>query len=751
MKNVAALNKKSCTGCGACFSECPINAIEMGYDKEGFPCPTIKLNCVNCGRCAAICPQMKEKTAFLTGITYYAAQCKDKFRTQCSSGGVFGAIAEYIIKSNGIVYGAAFNADFTKLAHKGITKKEHLIQIFKSKYLQSETGECFREIKENLENNRQVVFCGCPCQVDGLKSYLKKDYDNLITIDILCHGVPSPLAYNAFLKEASNGKKDSVKSVDFRDKRYGWGTLLSVKFKEQEDVYYEYYNGNYFRAFLKGLTMRECCYSCRYAQVNRVGDVTIGDFWGIKQISNELDDGQGTSLVICNTYKGENLLKQINKDIRILKKITQESVIAIAEKNNGALIRPTNRPQMRDCFFYHINRGDSFSKAVRYAETSLLDVGIVGWWIETERSNYGSTLTNFALYRHLLSLGLSVAFISPPGFDREYAGEFNKRNRYRMTAKYSAENMRENNKYIDTFIVASDVLWYYNAFIKTGYMFMLDFVDDEKKKISYATSFGNTKQFFPQEERLKAQLLLDRFDNVSVREYEAVDICQNCFGISATHVLDPVFLCDMKHWDCLESQAERRTEGEFLFSYMLDPNGEKVELLKKFADALNLKLVTITDRQFDSEKKNEILNRCGVIRNASIEEVVYHLKNAEYIITDSYHGMCFSIIFRKTFIALVNRARGGARFDTIAQAFNIKDRMIDRIENVFLDSTLMQPMDYSKIEQNIQEEIDRSKAWLKNALFTEKKRRIGSAQDIMLQEIIKLKERVAELERKSKD
>lgn len=742
--NIAILNKKACTGCGACYNICPIKAIDMSYDDEGFPCPEIKSTCINCGKCVDTCPQLKKQSIVLTSAASYAVQCKEKIREKCSSGGVFGAIAEHVIDIGGVVYGAAFNSDFTKLLHIGIKEKKDLKLIYKSKYLQSEINDSFREIKEKIESGKMVAFCGCPCQVDGLKSFLGKNYDNLLTIDILCHGVPSPLAYRVFLKEVANGKEGRITGVDFRDKKFGWGKLLSVSFEQGLDVHYDYYNGNYMRAFSKGFSMRECCFGCRYAQINRVGDITLGDFWGIKQFNSSLDDGKGTSLVICNTKKGEDFFKNINKDINIIKAIHLKEVIKISEKNNGALIRPTYRPQMRDCFFYHIKKGDSFSKSLRYAETSLLDIGIVGWWIETKQSNYGSTLTDFALYKHLLAKGLSVAFVSPPGFDREYAGEFNKRNCYRMTAKYTAEKMGENNKYIDTFIVASDVLWYYDAFIKTGFMFMLDFVDDKKKKISYSTSFGNTKHFFPKEERLKAQLLLNKFDSVSVREYEAVDICKNCFGVSATHVLDPVFLCEMKDWEDLSKQAHKKTKGQFLFAYMLDPNKEKAECLNKFSKKLNLNLVSITDKQFNSTEKNAILDKCGVMCDASIEEFVYHLKNATYIITDSYHGMCFSIIFRKPFIALVNRSRGGSRFDTIAQAFNIGDRMVERIEDIFNESFYSQSMDYERIEGNIQREIERSKTWLNNAIVANKKT-ISSSQEILLEEILKLKEEIKEI------
>jgi hypothetical protein len=202
--------------------------------------------------------------------------------------------------------------------------------------------------------------------------------------------------------------------------------------------------------------------------------------------------------------------------------------------------------------------GDSFTRSLSYAQQARMDVGILGWWIETPYSNYGSTLTDYALYRYLTDKGLSVAMVSPPGFDRAYAGVFNKKYRYRMTANYSKADMKENNKYIDSFVVASDVLWYYDAFIRQGFNFLLDFVDDSKRKISYSTSFGNTVKFFPDSEMPYAKYLMQRFDHVSVREVDGVKICKERFEVDATQVLDPVFICDMKNWEEIEKNATRK-------------------------------------------------------------------------------------------------------------------------------------------------------------------------------------------------
>lgn len=744
--NIQMLERKSCTGCGVCFNICPFHAIEMKADREGFLFPEINEKCVQCGLCAKFCPQLfkTEKTNIAQG--YFAVQCNETLRARGSSGGVFAALAEKVIKEKGIVCGAAFDKTCRTLSHIAVDDSESLARLYKSKYVQSDTGSIYQQVKKYLDNGKLVLFSGCPCQVDGLKKFLNKEYEKLITVDILCHGVPSPLAYNRFLDEVSgNGKKEIV-SVDFRDKKYGWGTLLSVAFSDKT-VHYDYYNGNYFKAFLSGLSMRESCYDCIYSKSDRVGDITLGDFWGAKEYDPSLDDGKGTSLVLCNTQKGKDFLDSVARSFMLFQKLNNKKALELSKRTNAAIVRPTYRPKMRQCFFHHLCKGDSFSDALRYAETSLLDVGILGWWIETPRSNYGSTLTNYALYNYILSLGLSVAMVSPPNFDRKYAGEFNKKYGYRMTAKYAPQDMAENNKYIDTFIVASDVLWYYDAFIKTDYFFMLDFVNDDKRKISYATSFGNTQRFFPKEEILRVHSLLQRFDHISVREYEGVDICKNRLGVQATQVLDPVFICDVSNYDLLAENAERKTKSNFLFAYILDPTKEKADALERIAKKMHLRLVCITDKQFNAEDKVNILKKSGILENASIEELIYHIKNAEFVITDSYHGMCFSLIFRKSFLALVNRARGASRFDTLAEDFGIQDRMLENLDDAINKELLLQPMEYADISDRIDKEIERSRRWLQNALFSHRNK-VFSEYELLLQEIAQLKERIMSIDKK---
>ncbi|MBR5577871.1 MAG: Coenzyme F420 hydrogenase/dehydrogenase, beta subunit C-terminal domain [Lachnospiraceae bacterium] len=719
MKKIDIVPHSACTGCSACYNICPPRAIHMAEESNGFAYPQIDSTCIDCGLCAKICPALSEhKKEADKEVKSYAVWANDELREIAGSGGVFPCLAEYIAEQGGVVYGAAFDEDFRGVSHIAVEKKEELVKTYKSKYLQSKIGEIYQDVKKKAEANIPILFSGTPCQVAGLKAYLNgKQYEYLYTVDILCHGTPSPMAYQKFLDEVCPDKE--IKKVDFRDKKYGWGKLLAIEFTDGT-IHYDYHNGHFFNAFLPGLSMMEACFHCKYANSNRVGDITLGDFWGVSQFKARWDDKRGTSLVLCNSPKGKELFGKIFSKIRCMEEVPLKTVLDISEKANGAIIRPTWEPENHQCFFKHLAKGDSFSKSLRYAEKAIMDVGILGWWIETPYSNYGSTLTSYALYRYLSDEGYSVTVVSPPDFDRKDAGKFNLENRYRMTAKYSPERMHELNQYIDTFIVGSDVLWYYEAFISSGYTFLLDFVDDTKKKISYSTSFGNTETFFPESEIGKAGSLMQRFDRVAVREFEGVEVCKNKFNVEATQVLDPVFLTDSRHWAEFARRAYRKTEGKFLFAYMLDPTPEKAEALQNLARKKNLRLVSVTDKQFNPEEKVNILRNYGILEKATIYELIYHMKNAEFIVTDSYHGLCFSLVFRRNYIVLVNRQRGGSRFDTLAELFDIGGRFAESVKEVMENTNLHEPVDYSVLSSDIERETERCKKWLLEAIEMKK-------------------------------
>ena len=307
-------NKKECTGCTACLNACPRKAISMIEDKCGFLHPTIdQTKCVNCGICHSICPVLNKKENISVNKCYVGYAKENKYKENSSSGGIFPIIAEKILDSNGIVIGATFDEN-NKLIHQAITKKDELIKLKGSKYLQSSLNNIFQFIKENIEEKR-ILFVGTPCQVAGLKSFLRKEYDNLITIDLFCHGVPSPKLFSKYVKELEQKYNERLINYNFRDKSTGWdtysnkATFKDTEFKELQS------NNDYMKLFLHDVALRESCYNCNFKLGNKYSDITLGDFWGVSNFYPNMYDKEGVSAIIVNTNKGLKIFNSISNEL----------------------------------------------------------------------------------------------------------------------------------------------------------------------------------------------------------------------------------------------------------------------------------------------------------------------------------------------------------------------------------------------------------------------------------------------------
>ena len=318
---VLAEKKEYCCGCGACVNTCNANAIDMKCDEYGFEYPSINENkCVGCGKCMDICPYISNNNHYNEPVNTFAAVSKNTDIMDSASGGVFASIATEFLKRGGVVAGSAIENINGKLVPHHITVDNHdkLQSLLGSKYVQSDTTGIFNEIKKYLCENRQVLFSGTPCQVDALYSFLKKDHDNLFTIDLICHGVPSRKMFSDYL-DFIGDKYGKVKDFIFRDKKRGLtyvSRTICEKNSKENVKYIQYGESAYYTFFLQGNTFRDCCYECKYANKKRIGDITIGDFWGIKTQHPELfnsnhkefDADKGISCLLENTPKGKELI-----------------------------------------------------------------------------------------------------------------------------------------------------------------------------------------------------------------------------------------------------------------------------------------------------------------------------------------------------------------------------------------------------------------------------------------------------------
>ena len=320
-------NKNQCCGCTACRNICPKNAITMAEDGCGFFYPQINQSlCVDCGLCKSVC-------AFQNGINitqksdyplFYAVKNKDEaIRKTSSSGGVFATLSEYVLKNDGVVYGAAFN-NAMNVVHMRADNIADCKKFRSSKYVQSRLLNTFRSVRNDLENGLTVLFSGTGCQIVGLKAFLKKDYEKLFLADIICHGVPSPKIFNDYKKFAEGKANSKINYINFRAKKiYGETQDINVKF-ENGKSYCEFPDVDYFKQlFSKNLILRPSCFECKYTNTTRCSDITLGDFWGISKSLPNFDDKKGVSLVIINSQKGKKIMDEISKAFsRLLSFIT---------------------------------------------------------------------------------------------------------------------------------------------------------------------------------------------------------------------------------------------------------------------------------------------------------------------------------------------------------------------------------------------------------------------------------------------
>lgn len=342
-----------CSGCTACLFACPHGAISMGKDGEGFLYPRIDADkCIDCGLCRKVCDSLGE--GGIESPRVYAAYAIDQaVRRASSSGGIFSLLAENILLRGGVVYGAAFDEHF-EVKHIAIENVKQLDLLRGSKYVQSALNDTFAETKENLGGGREILFSGTPCQIGGLKGYLKSDYPNLITVDLVCHGVPSPRVWKKYVDIMKKGADAHIERISFRTKNSSW-KRYAVSFSYENDTAYLRYHWDdpYMRGFLKGLYLRPSCYNCRFKSNNRASDITLADFWGIENVLPEMDDDKGTSLVIANTRKGRRVLSEIKDKMRV-----EEVRMEVLQKYNTAIQCSAKAHPQRAEFFNAINIGD---------------------------------------------------------------------------------------------------------------------------------------------------------------------------------------------------------------------------------------------------------------------------------------------------------------------------------------------------------------------------------------------------------
>ena len=313
------VNSDNCCGCGACSNICGKNAITIQEDENGFIVPAIDTDkCVECHACESVCPRINNPINFHQQQSFYAAYHNSvEVRNSSSSGGMFTAISDYVLDHNGAVVGVIQNPDLTLTMGIAITKEQR-DQFKKSKYVQCRTNDIYLDIRDRLHKGQLVLFTGVPCQVSALRLFLKREYENLICVDILCHGIPSESVFLDYIKYKEKKANHKIVKYNFRDRHssLGWKkTVFSAKYEdgsvEKIDGRFDYYYGLFYR----NVAHRSSCFTCMHKTKERVGDITLGDFWGVDDLIPGIDTYNGVSLLIVNSNKGSNILNAIKNTI----------------------------------------------------------------------------------------------------------------------------------------------------------------------------------------------------------------------------------------------------------------------------------------------------------------------------------------------------------------------------------------------------------------------------------------------------
>lgn len=344
--------KTDCCGCTACANSCPVQCIEIQQDEEGFLYPNVnEIKCINCGTCENVCPVKKDTPSGDIIDAYVVQDIRKNIRESSSSGGGFTAIAEFIISNNGAVYGAAFDENYS-VHHVGVRTFEELSRFRGSKYVQSTMDSVYLQIQNKLSIGEWVLFSGTPCQVSGLKSYLKKEWDKLITVDIACHGVPSPKLWEKYKEWWRKYKKCNFIKVEFRSKKYGYsGSTMRLMFENGSEYSREPLLQFYKNTMFAGLSMRPSCHKCHFKSKKRVSDFTIFDCWDVNEFCPEMDDDRGTTALIIQSEKGKRLISIISKNWK-MKSVNPEKLIC----NDGDMITTSaSANPLRNQFFVDLD------------------------------------------------------------------------------------------------------------------------------------------------------------------------------------------------------------------------------------------------------------------------------------------------------------------------------------------------------------------------------------------------------------
>lgn len=744
-----------CTGCATCANLCPVSAIEMHPDAEGFEFPRINYDaCVYCAKCVVQCPiNLPEESAANPMPEFFIGRSADaQVLARSSSGGIFSEVASKILEDGGHVCGAAFD-ERNELRHILISRMEDLPKLCGSKYLQSRIGDVLKQMRPLLIAGQKVLFVGTPCEVAGARSFFSrfpKQLANLYCMDVLCHSVPSPKIFAQYLKEICAEKPTDI---TFRDKTSGWSNY-SLKISGEDNVLYHrpVSDEPFLRGFLSDIFSRTACQGCRYTRLEREGDLSLGDFWAAEKCRPDLDHRDGISLILVNSAKGRELLERVRARLSLLDPIPRDDAL----KSNMVLYSPMEASPKRSEFFDRwLKKKEPLIPLMRELSRKS-DKGLLGkfrkiwafaksqfcarrWYAEPEdrakkvailnlsygNHNFGAMLVSYSMQVMLRKLGyvpyilnFNPSFKSywKPSYLRGMVAGMNFiKFRYSFlntTRLYpTACSLRASNRDFDTFLFGSDQVWRYAISLNNCGAYFGEFAADGKRLVSYAASFGKDRwDEAPADVTQKMATLLKRFTAVSVREDSGVGICQDVFGVEAAHVLDPTLLLDDVDYAAIYTNAGAAPSKAYIACAYLDASQLAADIVAEASGNLGCGTENILMRTVRVFGKPKPIYK-------SVPDWLRLIRSSRFVITDSFHCVAFSIIFQKPFVCLPSSHRGNSRLESLLGKLGLRDRLVGSIEA--LRAALATDIDYKAVYTALKAERVRSWEFLRRALRAE--------------------------------